>query len=464
MKSLLSITLCLLLLASCRKEAVHVSSDNYLAEVRRHLKDSLLPEDYSKLDFSHALVSGLPNDKQYFLRVPFVGKSIQNDFLTVRTSYTGEVREGKIVHIEGAASLKEGRPGNLEFNGRISMQSLKGKTLLSSPITKGFIEALHPTNILTREAIVPSQAPGMMPEVIVVAYVHTGVSWSTWMMVQSFFSDISGGGGSSSGFYWPMDPGSSGGGSGGGSAPGYYPPYYGDLGGWGTDDPLPGGSGLPQDELMNVDFETQDNLDAIDIQKFVNCFNTIPDAGAKCKIEIFSDIPVDGNPNRIFDFNSGSPGHTFLCISKENGTQRASQNIGFYPKTGWKNVLTDAPMDGKFVDNEQHEFNAGFKMNLTPAQLTSVLTELLYLKNQKYDIDNYNCTDWALDVFNKVRTNKLEIPLYDIPGNVPSTGTRTPQGLYNKLKTMFDSNDPEKANITIDIIKGWAGGSTGPCN
>jgi hypothetical protein len=42
--------------------------------------------------------------------------------------------------------------------------------------------------------------------------------------------------------------------------------------------------------------------------------------------------------------------------------------------------------------------------------------------------------------------------------------SRTPQGLYHKLQQMMNSNHPEKANITIGIVKGYAGGSTGPCN
>jgi hypothetical protein len=63
-----------------------------------------------------------------------------------------------------------------------------------------------------------------------------------------------------------------------------------------------------------------------------------------------------------------------------------------------------------------------------------------------------------------VRTNKLEIPLYGIPGSQMTQASRTPQGLYHKLQQMMNSNHPEKANITIGIVKGYAGGSTGPCN
>jgi hypothetical protein len=67
-------------------------------------------------------------------------------------------------------------------------------------------------------------------------------------------------------------------------------------------------------------------------------------------------------------------------------------------------------------------------------------------------------------VFNKTRTSKLEIPLYNIPGNYPATGTSMPQGLYQKLREMKQSGHPESPNITISGYKGWVANSSGPCN
>jgi len=64
------------------------------------------------------------------------------------------------------------------------------------------------------------------------------------------------------------------------------------------------------------------------------------------------------------------------------------QNIGFYPMIGWKTLLTTAPVEGKFVDNSEHEFNASLKMSLTPEDLKKTLDEMIYLSSVvKYDID-----------------------------------------------------------------------------
>lgn len=82
----------------------------------------------------------------------------------------------------------------------------------------------------------------------------------------------------------------------------------------------------------------------------------------------------------------------------------------------------------------------------------------------KYDIDEYNCTDWALELFNHVRSDQIKIPMYDLPGAQAPFGTSTPQGLYQKLQSMKQTATAEAKKITIGIVKGWVGGSNGPCN
>jgi hypothetical protein len=140
------------------------------------------------------------------------------------------------------------------------------------------------------------------------------------------------------------------------------------------------------------------------------------------------------------------------------------QNIGFYPVTDWQSIITTAPVNGKFVDDGNHEFNASIKMSITPANFKSILTEIRYLARFiKYDVDEYNCTDFAMDVFNKIRSNKLEVPMIHIPGGIAPSGTRTPQGLYLKLQQMKRAGDVEAANITIGSFKNWVADSDGPC-
>ena len=66
--------------------------------------------------------------------------------------------------------------------------------------------------------------------------------------------------------------------------------------------------------------------------------------------------------------------------------------------------------------------------------------------NSQYDINEFNCADFALNCFNSIRSSPLEVP--DTWRTVVYYGT-TPNGIYEKLKDMKDNNHAEAANIFI---------------
>ncbi|MBC7886652.1 MAG: hypothetical protein H7Z13_02100 [Ferruginibacter sp.] len=416
--------------------------DSLLTKIKLQLKDSVTEYDFQHLDFNHAVITNFKENDFSILRIPFTNKRTESDFVVLKVLKNGVISNGRIINIsnnQGATTPKS----SLKFNGKLYIYSLKRNLITESLIKNGFIVAFHPEmkNMLARPDVV--EVPyTTLPEVVVVASkppVSYGWSYSTWYNIQSFFNDDTGGGGGGGGSYYS-------------NSDFFY--YYGGN----------NNSPVVEDPIM-IDYEPVENLAAIDLNKYLDCFSNIPDAGAVCTIKILTDIPVDKDPNAFFNWGNGSPGHTFLQITKINGSQSVQQNIGFYPVSGWKTTLTPAPLDGKFVDNYFHEFNASLSMNLTPDQLQSTLTHIQYLANFiKYDIDDYNCTDFAMEVFNYKRGgNQITIPMYTIPGGAAPFGTATPQGLYQKLITM-NGQGIESSNITIPGVKGFAGNSNGPCN
>lgn len=459
MKHLLLTLATVTLILSCRKD-FRSNENDYLTIAKQGLKDSLQAGDFATLDFDQAARSTVDSIGFYALYVPFKDKAPKEDFVFVKTDGGGKIEKGTIVHLVGKVSDEKG--GGFErkrWDGAIELSSLDRKKVFQSPIVDGYVTAFHQQKN-TRTA---SQEPQgeLMPEVIIV-YTRTSkveMSWSQMYSLQGMFGG--GGGGSSAGSGGGYYGSISGGGGSTGSSTNGSNSGSNSSGGSKDSSPRPGPSTSP---VIRVDIETQDDNSPIDVKKFINCFNAVPDAGSKCSIEIFADIPVDKDPNKFFDFSTMSPGHTFICITKSNGTKYVTQNIGFYPKSGYKS-MTYAPTTGKLVDNANHEFNASLSMNVTPSDFATILTTIQQLSNLNYNMEQYNCTDWALNVFNSVRTNKLQIPLYGLPSSPMTENTSTPQGLYNKLQQMKNSsNDPEKGNVIIGIVKGYAGGSTGPCN
>lgn len=443
---ILMLSMATLMMVSCKKDLTE-GSDHFifLKNVKSTLKDSLGSADFQNLDFSRTVRTYIVDGNITLVRIPFKEKSILNEFVLVQTETNGMIEKGRIVNINGAVSK------NHQYNGSVTVTSLYRQELINSAITKGKVDAFVGTKISLKSEYVVPDPYVELPEVIIVSTYSSGgggeVSWSTWMSLQSFFSEPSGGGGGS-GWYSSGDPYGGGGGYGGGSGGG-------------------GGGTITTEEPIEIDFENQYDDPAIQIEKYMKCFTNIPDAGATGSIEIFTDLPVNGDPTKFFDWENGSPGHTFIQLRKQNGTQSVSQNIGFYPVSGWKTTLTPAPINGKFVDNQGHEYNASIKINLNAAQIQTAVTRILYLARfVRYDIDDYNCTDWALSVFNeavKVEEQISDIPRYDIPGGMAPNGTSMPQGLYIKLQQMKQAGGSQAANISIPLV-GWVGQSGGPCN
>lgn len=420
------------------------------------LKDSLSIGDFNALDFRSAVQTRVDSIGMYALRIPFKEKSITTDFVVVKTTAAGKIEKGKIIHLEGKATeFGTGIIKRRRFDGNILISSLDRHLVIKSAINNGYIEAFLPSIDQSNEVNSAYTTPDPyveLPEVIIVSTYPSGggIDWSTYISLAGLYDD-----GYSAGYYSSYTGGGGGGGgstsSGGGSTTGT-----------GGSEPYP----IPQDQVIKVDVELQDTDPAIDIAKYMKCFSNIPDAGATATIEIFVDIPVNSDPGKIFNWDLGSPGHSFIQLKKQNGGQSVMQNIGFYPVNGFKTVLRPEPVAGKFVNNNGHEYNASYKVNLTAAQLKVAVTTILNLSTfKKYDIDEYNCTDFALEVFNKTvsTTQTLQIPKYFIPGGATPSGTNTPQGLYRTLNKLKILGGPEAANIIVPVV-GWVGQGKGPCD
>lgn len=435
--------LMVLSLSACKKNE-DLSTD-FLKSMQKDLRDSLNRADYNQLDFQHAIRYLSFRNQNTFINIPFRRNVYKKQFLLIQASASGKIMIGKIIQIEREDKSLSPKNAYDKFNGKISISSMNRKDVLYSNIVDGFIEAFHQRNETAKSSIVPAITE--LPEVIIVCSYAKDYSfnYSTWLLMESIFYDVANVNNLTSAYTFIEGDGGSIGGTGDGISTLNF--------------------GSTEESFLSVDREMQDLNPAINLSQFIKCFNNIPDAGATCSIEIFADVPVDNRPAMLFNYENGSPGHTFIQIKKANGGMSVVQNIGFYPLSGLKAGLTNGPIDGKFVDNGLHEYNASLKMNITSSDLSLVLNEIERLGSVvKYDIDDYNCTNFALDVFNKVRSEKIIIPLYNIPGNYPATGTKTPQGLFALLNNMKEAGHPEAQNITIDIQKGWVSTSTGPCN
>jgi len=247
------------------------------------------------------------------------------------------------------------------FNGKISIANFQHvatvkKVTENVSATEDCVVAEEELDADDCEAAVVPSCSGCLPEVIVVGYISSGgggggsISYGDYLNLVSL---ASGGASTSSG-----TSGSGGGsGSSNGTSSGIYSPVV-----------VPGKPAAlqPSPDIM-INYETSANNPAIDVPTFMKCFSTIPDAGATCSVTIYADLPVNDNPQYIFNILTGATGHSFLQLTKSNATQSVTQIIGF--TTSKPLAVLGFPVAGKIVNNAGHKWNASLTMSLTPAQL-----------------------------------------------------------------------------------------------
>lgn len=239
---------------------------------------------------------------------------------------------------------------------------------------------------------------------------------------------------------------------------------------WECDNKIHDKNGFAKDLWVIVEEELTTTEDGLDLKKAFNCFNTIPSSGAKYKIKLCVDVPNNKNPLLLPPDTGSRTGHTFIVMTKSNGSTSITQVFGFYSVKHPGYLFPFRSLPSIIKNNQLREINASIEMSLTENQFDNLRKKALEFAKMKYAALDYNCTNFALDLFNSARTSPIIIDSYvailtrDIDID-PITIEKTPQMLFKKLKQMKDSKNIEASNINIDQTeKTIAPLSHGECN
>ena len=186
-------------------------------------------------------------------------------------------------------------------------------------------------------------------------------------------------------------------------------------------EPLGEEIGNPNNGVLEdiIEFELEDvaSKPGIDIVKMFNCFDLVPSGmNAHFTIKLNSDIPSNGNEGIPFLLN-GNPGHSFLTVTKTNGSQSVTQSFGFYPTTGYQSIGL-SNVSSKIVNDEGHEINASLSMDINEASFNLMKANAIYWSTQQYNLQSNNCADFAINLFNLSRSNSLiQVDLFNANTN-----------------------------------------------
>ena len=434
MKHLIATAVIVLFLFSCQKE-MNVSTSNYsnnsnqfFENAKEKLRDSLSASDYASIDINQLFKSKDAQSDGYFVRVAFQNKNIAIDFILLKTDSLGNVRQGKIIHVKKTNDKSTTK--SLSFQGQFIISTLNRKNEITKEVINGRWKNQSGTTSLLEEEPAGEQT---LPDCVVTYYTPTGGVSTDWYWYGGFYDDY---GGVSSGSTYT----------------------YGYAGGGGSSNS--DGASTNNDNTLNIEVEPNDE-GPIKVEDYTKCFSNVPDANATYQITLYADIPVNGDPSELFNTSTGQVGHSFIQLSKSSGGTSVQQNIGFYPETGWKS-LSDYSVASKVVDNAGHEFNSSLTMSVSSTEFSQAITQIQTLADRDYNISTWNCTDFALSVFNAANTGEpLTIPQYMIPGT--NTYANTPQGLYATMEGMKNIGNDSYGQINVPGICRYVGDSHGSC-
>lgn len=174
-------------------------------------------------------------------------------------------------------------------------------------------------------------------------------------------------------------------------------------------------------------------VEAIDIYERLDCFSSVPsNADTTYKITLHGHSAHNGYPTQ--EFWDGEPGHAYITLEKSNGSNVQRLSFGFYPKVDtWVTPTKNAVASGIGEESSNGERNSNIRLTSTinASAFNNAVSKAKTASNKPYDLNDYNCTDYAVDVFNASQNSngQLIVPNSNI-------GFTTPAGLYKTLDEM----------------------------
>ena len=164
------------------------------------------------------------------------------------------------------------------------------------------------------------------------------------------------------------------------------------------------------------------------------CFSPLEEH-AVYSISICADIPDDNDPDRVY--YKKEPGHVFLILQKSDSlsdNKIITVVFGFYPRRPVSSVVFKS-VRCDILDNSKRRYNAGLTRQISVAEFRIVLRKAENLAKKKYNLNRYNCYDYAVDVFNALPgIEKLPLTHVRFPFIFGRGGS--PCGLYRDLEKL----------------------------
>ncbi len=146
-------------------------------------------------------------------------------------------------------------------------------------------------------------------------------------------------------------------------------------------------------------------------------------------VTIYADQPVPFNR----EVHIGRVvGHTFVSLNFEIGGEDKNLVLGFYPTESNITPTFNRVSTPEIRDDGERTFDVSVKFELTCNEFNQQIKEFLEQSSETYHLDNYNCTDFAIESIND--SSNCGIP--SSQGGCPGGSGSNPGYLGEDLRTL----------------------------
>ncbi|SMG32625.1 hypothetical protein [Sphingobacterium psychroaquaticum] len=188
-------------------------------------------------------------------------------------------------------------------------------------------------------------------------------------------------------------------------------------------------------------------VSSIDLNQRLNCFNSVPtNSATSYKVTIHVHSAVQEYPLSEFNVVKGGPGHAYITLEKTNGTHHQQLSFGFYPQEDtWVTPTKNAVASGIGEESSDPERRSDIRMtkSINNLEFTAAVVNASNNSTKTYDLNDYNCTDFAIDVFNASQSGVGKLNVLN-----SSIGFTTPVGLYKALDNLRIGGNANVSNVS----------------
>jgi hypothetical protein len=156
---------------------------------------------------------------------------------------------------------------------------------------------------------------------------------------------------------------------------------------------------------------------------------------AAYSIALCADIPDNNNPDRVHV--KDETGHVFIVLTKIAGIDTVDVVFGFYPRRPASSILFKN-VRCEILDNGNRKYDVHIKKDINAEEFDLMIDKSVELTGKKYNLNKYNCYDYALELVNALPGVEKLVPRHiKFPFIFGRGGS--PCGLYRDLEKIKNS-------------------------